>query len=416
MAAQSYSNISGLLKENYRYVPGLLQEREKRFFGKVKAKNVETAGARTLRMPHKMTSGGDFRTYSPDGGNMGRGSGATYATSDATPIYWNVAVEWNQQVETETANKKLSVENAFESHLADAYDQYAVQMDKNYQTAGDAILAVQSAGSGTTTITFAGSAFGTRLLYPNQIYDVYDTTLATKRSGGPYRVVSIDHEAGTAVISGAVSSNANTDVWVPAGMTGANPIGLYGIPYHHNGATSGTWENLSRATYPQLRTPFVTASAPLALSQMRLLLNKVRIFRSNAMDSGSWRWYMHENLVDAYQAIQTSIMNYDMSRGGGSFDLLVDPKGIGGIGIDVSSNANPTRIELVDYNNWGRAETVDLKLYDVDDMTTFPIYGTDGGLAAAQIFYLFTAFQTFVDDPGRAGYIASLTKQTGYNY
>ena len=414
--AQTLSNIQALLKERYRYYPKLLQENEQKFNSKVKSKNVELAGNRTLRMPKKLKSGGDFRTFSPDGGDMGLGSGAVYDVAYMTPIYWSVAVQWNWQVETETTSKQLSVENAFETHLADAYDQYSVQVDKMYQTAGDAVLLTQSAGAGTTAITAAaGAGFGTRLLYPNQIYDVYDSTLATLRADGPYRVISVNNEAGTFVINTAVTGNANTDVWVTAGMSGANPTGLYGIPYHDSGATSGTWLNLSRATYPQLRTPFVTASAPLALGQMRLLMNKMRMFRTDCFSTGSWAWYMSEAQEDAYQALHQAIMNYDMSRRG-EFDLIAEPRGINGIQIIVSSNANPTRVELVDFENWGRGETVELKLYDVDEMTTFPLYASSGGLAASQIFYLVSAFQTFVDDPGRAGYIASLDKPTGYNY
>src|SRR5207248_9428987 len=48
--------------------------------------------------------------------------------------------------------------------------------------------------------------------------------------------------------------------------------------YHQNNATTGTWLNLNRATYPvQLATPRVNAgNAALTPSNVRLAINKVR--------------------------------------------------------------------------------------------------------------------------------------------
>src|SRR5260370_16163073 len=69
-----------------------------------------------------------------------------------------------------------------------------------------------------------------------------------------------------------------TDVIVPDGLSGAQPVSLFGIKYHQNNATTGTWLNLNRATYPvQLATPRVNAgNAALTPSNVRLAINKVR--------------------------------------------------------------------------------------------------------------------------------------------
>ena len=62
------------------------------------------------------------------------------------------------------------------------------------------------------------------------------------------------------------------------GLTGASPVSLFGIKYHQNNATTGTWLNLNRATYPQqLQTPRVNAAnAALVPGHVRLAINKVR--------------------------------------------------------------------------------------------------------------------------------------------
>ena len=41
---------------------------------------------------------------------------------------------------------------------------------------------------------------------------------------------------------------ANGDVIVHDGLSGAQPVSLFGIKYHQNVATTGTWLNLNRAT------------------------------------------------------------------------------------------------------------------------------------------------------------------------
>src|SRR5258708_30364726 len=71
---------------------------------------------------------------------------------------------------------------------------------------------------------------------------------------------------------------ANGSVTVHDGVTGAQQTSLFGMKYHQNNATTGTWLNLNRATYPvQLQTPRVNpGNAALTPSNVRLAINKVR--------------------------------------------------------------------------------------------------------------------------------------------
>ena len=71
-------------------------------------------------------------------------------------------------------------------------------------------------------------------------------------------------------------------------------------------------------------------------------------------------------------------------------------------------------MDLIDWKNWGRGETLPIGLYTVEDDSVFQIYGASGGLAAAEITYIAQIAQYFVDDPSRAGYVSSLTVPTGY--
>jgi hypothetical protein len=68
------------------------------------------------------------------------------------------------------------------------------------------------------------------------------------------------------------------DLIVHHGSTGAQPISLFGILYHQTNATTGTWLNLNRNTYPiELATPTVNGNkSAITPGAVRLAINKVR--------------------------------------------------------------------------------------------------------------------------------------------
>src|SRR5205809_611593 len=82
----------------------------------------------------------------------------------------------------------------------------------------------------------------------------------------------------TITVDALPAGTVATDVLVHDGLSGAQPVSLFGIKYHQNNATTGTWLNQNRATYPvQLATPRVNAgNAALTPSNVRLAINKVR--------------------------------------------------------------------------------------------------------------------------------------------
>src|SRR5258708_38697822 len=67
-------------------------------------------------------------------------------------------------------------------------------------------------------------------------------------------------------------------VIVHDGLSRAHPVSLFCIKHHQNPATTGTWLNLNRPTYPvQLQTPRGNAgNAALTPANVRLAINKVR--------------------------------------------------------------------------------------------------------------------------------------------
>jgi hypothetical protein len=89
-------------------------------------------------------------------------------------------------------------------------------------------------------------------------------------------VTKVDEENKQIIIAGGVITGIVAgDKIVQSGLSGANPVGIFGLPYHHNSASTGTWLGLDRSTYPEIRANRITASGSLALSHPRRALNKI---------------------------------------------------------------------------------------------------------------------------------------------
>src|SRR5258708_4863430 len=174
-----------------------------------------------------------------------------------------------------------------------------------------------------------------------------------------------------------------TDVIVHDGLSGAQPVSLFGIKYHQNNATTGTWLNLNRATYPvQLATPRVNAgNAALTPSNVSLAINKVH----KALGIN------HESKLITYMAVEqdqhsenhpitaSQIVKEAAVGDGNDLDLLFSGrKTMSGIPIKSSVNADQTRVDFLDLSHWGRAVLKDIDFYEVNGNTVFPIYGASG--------------------------------------
>ncbi len=410
------ANVAALFKETYRdAVPEMFAMWDS-FAARIKARaDVEKFGPRSLRIPLQMTPAGQFRIFSPDGGDMGLGQGGTYDAASITPLAVLEAVQWNKSAEWYTANDTIAVKNATSKLMADAMTEFVNNMDAQLMTAGDGVVATMSSGTGTLIYVLA-TPFGSSLIRPGNKYTMYDSTLATQRTG-LFTCLSNNLATNTITIDVEPTGAQNTDVILVEGYTGANPTGFYGLAYAANDAATGSFYGLSHATYPNLRTPSVTASSALTPAQIRLARNKVIQARGDAVyKTGSWEWFMHPAQMAAYEDLGISMSIFEKGGADDTFDKMfaIDQLKMDGVRCLTSYHANNTRIDLIDWKNWGKGETLPVGLYDVDDETLFPIYGASGGLAAACIAYVANICQFFVDDQQRGVYIKSLTVPTGY--
>jgi len=418
MAQMQNTQTIALQLEKVRDKVPLLYERDDVLLSMIQQRgDVERVSSRNMRIPLQVNPGGKAGSYNADGGDLGRGSGSVYDTAQISPIFFRFAVEISKLVEYATNSREKAIESAAKKEVANGMKQFRAFLDKVLQTAGNGVLGTIGSVSGTTLTM--NTPPGAALVYVGQTIQVYDTTLTTNR--GTCNVTAADpiSTTQTIIVDSLPAGTIATDVLVHDGLSGAQPTSLFGIKYHQNNTTTGTWLNLNRATYPQqLQTPRVNAAnSALVPGYVRLAINKVR----KALGIGQLGKLIAYTSVEqehAWENLGITISQVIKENAAGSakdLDLLFSGrKTMSGVPIKSSINADQTRVDFLDLSHWGRAVIKDIDYFQVGDQTVFPIYGTSGGLSAAFIFYFDTGFQVFSDSPRSGAFIDGLARPIGY--
>lgn len=412
MALQN-SQVVALQLEKVRPKLPLLYERDDTFFSLIQKRDVERVSTRTARIPLQVQPGGNFGAASFDGGDLGRGSGTNYDFAQITPVGIRFAVEITKLVEYATDASDKAIENAAKRNVADAMKQFRRDLDAALQTAGNGVYGTVSSVAGSV-INLTNTPFGARLLHVNQNVQVYDTTLTTNR--GEFTITAVSNMLGgvQSVTASAVPAGTTaTDVLVVDGVSGAQPTFIYGIPYHHNTSTSGTWMGISRAQNYAVANGVNANNAAMTLPPIRLAFNQIR--QAVGVDNlGSLLWHAHPAQVAAYEELGLVVNEIETGGVNGDLDLLFKNKQIGGVKIKENIHADTTRMDLVNLETWGRVEWLPIDYYEVGGTTVFPVYGASGGIAASYLFYLVTGVQFFIDNPRAVGGITGLALPAGY--
>src|SRR6266699_1811217 len=423
--SMSNAQTIALQLEKVRDKVPLLYERDDVLLAMIQQRgDIEKVSSRNMRLPLQILSGGKGGSYDSNGGDLGRGSGSTYDVAQVSPVAFRFDVEITKLVEYASNSKAKAIENSVKREVSNGMKQFRSFLDKVIQGAGNGVLGTISSIAGSV-LTMA-VPMGAAGVYGGQTIQIYDSTLTTNRNipaGVASSVVNTPETVSasqTIVLDNVPAGTVANDVIVHDGLTGASPVSLFGVKYHHNNATTGTWLNLNRATYPvQLATPRVNAgNAALTPSNVRLAINKVR----KALGIN------HLSKLIAYMAVEQEhawenlgiTVSQIIKEGGGSngndLDLLFSGrKTMSGIPITSSVNADQTRVDFLDLSHWGRAVLKDIDFYEVNGNTVFPIYGASGGLAASYIFYFDTAFQVWDDSPRTGAFVDTLARPSGYS-
>lgn len=413
MALDNAETIAVQLEKVRAKLP-VLYERDDTFYSMIQRREVERVSTRAARIPLQVGAGGNFGYASFDGGDLGRGSGTAYDVGTITPIGIRQAVEITKLTEYATNSREKAIANVVKRNIADAMKQTRRDMDAALQTAGNGVVATITAVNGNT-LTLQDSGFGARLIRNQQNIQVYDSTLTTNR--GEFNATAVFQSLGAAqqvVCSAVPAGTVAGDLLVFDGLSGAQPVFIYGIPYFHNTSTAGTYLTIAR-TNPYAVANGVSANgAALTLPPCRLAFNQIRqALGEQAM--GNLCWHGHPAQVAAYEELGFVISEIEKGSGNRDLELLFNgKKTIGGVRIKENIHADITRLDLLNLNAWGRVTFKEVDFYEVGGQTVFPVYGTSGGVATSFLTYLVLGANYFVDNPRSLSSVTDLAVPAGY--
>jgi hypothetical protein len=414
--AQTESQVSALELE--RVIPKIrtLFDRDDKFFANIKKRDVEKISNRQMRVPLELRPGGSFQYFNPDGGDLGRGGGPSFDKAVLTSVFASENIEYTKLAQWATDDDRKSIVNGVRRLTATALDELRRQLDAQMMQAGNGVIGTvttDTPAGGSNVITLTTDGFGARLTRYGQTVQVFDTTLATNRGSGV--ITNWDVENKTISITPQIAGVVATDLIVTNGISAPTSLpALFGVPYHHSNASTGTWLGFSRSTTPEIRANRVNASsAALTLPLPRLSINKIgnRIGLDNNFAPTAW---MHPAQKAAYEEIGqlTSTIFKKPSEEG--LNMYFDGMQMAGAPVKESYNWDRTRIDFVTDSVWGRGEILPLGFYTTDGRNIFEIRGASGGVATAEIFYMVVGMQTFVNNPAGCAYIDNLAVPSGY--
>jgi len=414
------ADVLGTELEKVRPTIPQLFDRECTFYSTIEKKQVEVVSARDMRIPLELNPGGSFGYVNIDGGDLGVGTGPKFDKATIACLSLRHGIQWTKKAEWATDDSRKAVLNTVKHLLAKAMPQYRRDVDALCMGSGNGVVGVISAVTTgpPDTYTLGTDGFGAKLVRVGMRVNVYEADLDNLRhsTGQEILITSVDVPNKKVTVEVAVTGSAATDVLVSSGLSGADPVGMYGVAYHHNNASSGSWLGFDRANYPQIRANRVTASASLSLPMPRLAINKIgdRIgFDQTPNKLVAW---MHPCQKQAYEELGQLVSFIQKQANSEALNLYFgDNMQMAGATVKTSYLWDKTRIDLIYGNTWGRGVMHEADFYEVDGRKTFELRNnTTGGVETSQIFYIVSSFNLFVDNPPACSYISDLTVPTGY--
>lgn len=394
----------------------LVFERDDKFYSNIKKQDVERISNRQMRVPLELRPGGSFQYFNADGGDLGRGGGPTWDKAVLNSVFVSENIEYTKLTQWATDDARKAIVSSVRRLTATALDELRRQLDAQLMQDGSGsigTITTVATASGVDTYTCTTDGFGVRLMRYGQTIQVFDSTLATLKGSG--QITEWDVENKTIDVTPAIAGAAATDIIVTSGISDPTALpALYGVPYQHSNASTGSWLGFSRASTPEIRSNRVNGNNnALTLPLPRLAINKIgnRVGIDNDFSPAAW---MHPCQKQAYEEIGQLVSVIHKQAKEEALDMYFDSMQMAGAPVKCSYNWDKTRIDFVSDTVWGRGEILPIGFYTTDGRKIFEIRGNSGGVATADIFYMVVGMQIFVNNPAATAYINNLGVPTGY--
>src|SRR3990172_1244814 len=416
--AQTESQVAALELERVLPKVRRVYDMDDKFFAHIQKRDVEKISNRQMRIPLDLQTGGDFGYFDPDGGDLGRGSGPTYDKAVLNSVFISENIEYTKLTQWSTNDARKAIENNVRRLTAGAIDELRRQLDSQMMQPGNGVIGVittVATAAGVDTYTCTTDGFGVRLMRPKQRVQVFDATLTTNR--GITTITSYDVVGKSISVTPAIAGAVATDRLVTRGIASPNSLpALYGIPYQHSNASTGTWLGFNRATTPEIRSNRVNGgSSALTMPLPRLAINAIgnRVGIDNNFRPDAW---MHPAQQDAYEQIGQAVTIIQKQAKEEGLNLYFNGNNMqmAGAPVKISFNWDTSRIDFVSPEVWGRGEILPIGFYTTDGRKIFEIRGPSGGIATSEIFYMVVGTQFFVNNPAATSYIDLLAVPSFY--
>src|SRR3990167_200041 len=416
----SFDNASVIATELEKVTTKLPEayESDDKFFSNIKKADVEKVSYRQLRAPINIRPGGKFQYFGPNGSDLGRGGGPTYEKAVLQPVFMSQNIEYTKLAQWGTDSDRKAIVNAVRKLTAGALVELRRQIDSQMMGSGNGVVgtisAVDATVVGTDQYTLTAE-FGARLVRFGQTIQVFDSTLATNR--GNAEITFWDVANGIIKVNANIAGATATDVLVVQGITSpASMPALYGVPYHHSNASTGTWLGFNRVSTPEIRSNGINGNSsalswPLPRRAINTIGNRVGIDKN--FKARAW---MHPCQQQQYEQMgfNVSIIQKQPRQEGLNLYFGDDMQMVGAP-VMTHFNWSKERIDFVVDSVWHRAEILPIGFYTTDGRNIFELRGPSGGVMTADIFYMVVGMQTYVDNPASTSYIYDLSIPAGYN-
>lgn len=285
------------------------------------------------------------------------------------------------------------------------------EMEEALMGDGTGIKATVGAGSSTTSIVLSltpaatwGSSKGSQFLIKNGVYDIYSAAgVQTQSQVTLSAVVKGTSPTATPAATLSVAPSA-TDVLV---YTGSYNKVLRGAAYLVNNG-NGVLQMLSRATYPELRSPVIdAASASLTVSVVTKLK---RLVKYRALDENGG---MGLTLLTSYaQAMAYELLGYPLKRASMSdstFNPVYEKLKHGDTEWLDTPVCDEDRMYFLDMKDWGRIEKRAYGFISDDGMKIRIKGGSNGTGSNAWYSVLGWDGNYYINRPGNHGLIKRLS-------
>ena len=422
-----------------------------KFYGRLQNLENYKVSERLVRIPILAQPGSTFAQFVPDGttDSMGTGGGEQYDVGVASPVFFNQACQVTKGAEWSTDGKEKSVVDVYK-------DSFRINL-KAFRTNLEALMAVSDGSGtlGTVSVTPVSTQNYIQVSNANDFqagvtYQVIAAGFGSNR--GNITVLTCDlinnilylvEESGAYYPSGTEA----TDLLLPIGAPGTQTTtyspdrytsatvsaSLNGCPAINYQSSSGDWFGIPRSTWPGvLNSVYVNGSSDALVPQMFQLVESL-LQRANGSDADELTDFVVQSNVDQVTAWENlglytqSSLNSTFSMSSTAFKDVADgdstrpdylPKGrlktMGGHELITNIKARQQRLDMINFKYWFKTEVKPPSLFDVGGMTTFPLYGTDGGVAPTTAFYFVFGGQIANSKPRAGAYIDSLALPVGW--